>query len=275
MLPFPVLLALPQGPTVAVYDSGSSGPVLLLLAGNSLSSASTYGALWAEPALAGYRRVAFDWPGCGASPWAPAWYGLEAPARVLALVVATLDLPATVVVGHSLGGHLALHALPRLPLVRGLLLVGTPPLGAAADFAHAFLPEPRMGLLYQAELSDAELAQLLPALLQPAAPASQQAPLAEALRQSDPAFRPALAAAIGAGVPDEQAILRATAVPVAFALGEADALVSAAYLGATAAPTRWGALVHLVAGAGHTPMLETPAAFATLLAEFAAAVLPR
>lgn len=274
MLPSPTLLALPDGPTVALYDSGGAGPVLLLLAGNSLSS-STYDALWSEPALAGYRRVAFDWPGCGASPWAPAWYGLAAPARVLELVAATLDLPPTVVVGHSLGGHLALHALHRLPTVRGLLLVGTPPLGAAADFATAFRPEPRMGLLYQADLSDAELTQLLPALLRPRVPAELQALLAHALRQSDPAFRPALAAAIGHGVPDEHAILQATTLPVAFALGEADALVSADYLRAVAAPSRWGLPLHLLAEAGHTPMLETPAAFADLLAAFAGAVLPR
>ncbi|RZK61949.1 MAG: alpha/beta hydrolase [Hymenobacter sp.] len=225
--------------------------------------------------MAGYRRVAVDWPGCGASPWAPAWYGLAAPARVLEVLAVALALPATVVVGRSLSGHLALHALLHLPAVRGLLLVGTPPLGTAADFAAAFHPEPRIGLLYQAELSDAEVAQLLPALLRPGAPAGPQALLIHALRQSDPAFRPALAAAIDAGVPDEQAILRATTVPVAFALGKTDALVSADYLRAVVAPSRWSMPLHVLAEAGHTPMLEAPAAFADLLATFAGAVLPR
>lgn len=274
MLPVPTLLSLSQGPTVAVYDSGGAGPALLLLPGNSLSVVATYGDLMAEPALAGYRRVAFDWPGCGVSPWNAAWYGPTQLIETLVLATAALALPACVVVGHSLGGHLALGALARLPQVRGLLLAGTPPLGSAADFETAFRPDPRMGLLYQAYHTAAELAALVPALLRPNAPAPTQQLLMDALHQSDPAFRTVLGAEIAAGnLLDERAVLRAGTVPVAFAHGPADALVNAEYLRAVEVPQRWGAAVHELAGTGHTPMLEAPAAFARLLAAFAQQVL--
>jgi pimeloyl-ACP methyl ester carboxylesterase len=239
-----------------------------------LSAESTYGQMVAEPVLAGYRRVAFDWPGCGASPWALDWYGPARLTQALELVVKALALPTPLVVGHSLGGHLALAALPKLPQVHGLLLAGTPPLASAADLAAAFLPDPRMALLYQADLTDADLAQLLPALLRPNAPAPLQARLAKALRQSDPAFRTVLAAEVETGnLADEQAVLRTTAVPVAFVLGAADALISAAHIQAVAAPTRWGAPVHVLPNTGHTPMLEAPADFAELVAAFGRAVL--
>ncbi|HEX8504600.1 MAG TPA: alpha/beta hydrolase [Hymenobacter sp.] len=274
MLPASTLLSLPEGPAIAVYDTGGTGPAIVLLPGNSLSVEATYGALVAELALAGYRLVAFDWPGCGASPWNPAWYGPARLRQALALAFAALAVPACVVVGHSLGGHLALGALPELPQVRGLLLSGAPPLGSAADFVAAFRPDPRMALMYQAGLTADELAQLVPAVLRSGAPAAEQALITQALRQSDPAFRTVLGAEVAAGnLLDEQAVLRATAVPVAFAHGQADALVNGAYLETLAAPSRWGAPVHVLAGAGHTPMLEAPAAFAALLAAFGRGVL--
>ena len=274
MLLTPTRLALPAGLTVAVYDTGGPKPAVVLLPGNSLSVEATYGALAAEPALADFRLVAFDWPGCGASPWNAAWYGPVQLMSVLRQVLAALAVPACVVVGHSLGGHLALGALPQLPQVRGLLLSGTPPVGSAADLGAAFRPDPRMGYLYQAHLTEAELAELVPALLRSNAPAALQAGVKSALRLSDPAFRTVLASEIGAGnLADELAVLRHTAVPVALAHGADDALVSEAYLHQVAVPSRWGAPVHVFGEAGHMPMLETPAAFAALLAGFGRAVL--
>lgn len=271
----PALLALPAlGCEIACYEAGpATGPALLLLPGNSLSCASTYSVLWADPALAHFRLVAFDWPGCGASPWAdPAAYGLRGLRRVLLAAWETLHLAGTLVVAHSLAGHVVLDVLNQLAAVRDALLVGTPPLNAAR-LGTAFFPDPRMSRFYEAQLSPDALDSLADLMLPSAHRPAHAAVLRQALQQTDPAFRTALAADIGAGhVVDEVAVLGRTAVPLAFAQGEAEAVVDPAYFATLPAPfARWGPALHRLGGAGHLPMLETPVAFRRLLLDFAAA----
>lgn len=277
MTPTLYSLAAPLNCQLAVYETGTpTGPPLLLLPGNSLSVASTYSALWNDPALTSFRVVAFDWPGCGASPWAPAAYGLSGLRQVLLAAWAALHLPGALVVAHSLAGHVLLDVLAGLPQVRGALLVGAPPVADAASLAAAFGTDPRMGYFYQAELPPTALEELLAFMLvSPLAPEPAGA-LRQALVQSDPAFRTTLGASLATGnLLDEVAIAAATPVPLAFAQGTAEALVQAAYFDTLpASPSRFGPPLHLLPGAAHLPMLETPAAFVQLVLALAAATAP-
>lgn len=264
--------------SVACYEGGnSSGPPLLLLHGNSLASAATYSALWADPALAHFRLLAFDWPGCGASPRAApeaGLYGLTGLRRVLPAVWQALELQGALVVAHSLAGHILLDVLDELTAlgpVRGALLVGTPPLRDAADLATAFRPDPRLGSLFTAEVSEAQTEELIDVMLHPAQRPAHAAALRQALRQSDPAFRAALAADIGAGLfVDELAALTHSSVPLTLAQGEADGVINAAYF----AGLPGGFPLHLLPEAGHLPMLEQPIAFSRLVQAMAAATAP-
>ena len=76
-----------------------------------------------------YEVVAVDLPGHGASPVTddPDAYSRDAALRDLDDVVATLDQPV-VIVGHSLGGYLALaHAATRPGVARGIVVLNTGP----------------------------------------------------------------------------------------------------------------------------------------------------
>ncbi|HZN14914.1 MAG TPA: alpha/beta hydrolase [Acidimicrobiales bacterium] len=84
-----------------------------------------------DGALRGLDAVALDLPGFGATPPPPTPWGSPDYA---AAVAETISEP-TVVVGHSLGGRIAVHlAASRPDLVRALVLTGAPLLrrGAAA-----------------------------------------------------------------------------------------------------------------------------------------------
>lgn len=80
-----------------------------------------------------YRIVALDLPGHGASDKPSpdtADYSILGLANAVAEVLEQLDLASAVLVGHSLGGAIALHlALERPKLVSGLVLVNSAGLG--------------------------------------------------------------------------------------------------------------------------------------------------
>ena len=111
------------GARLHVVERGQ-GPALLLVHGlaGQLSNFN-YGIV--EQLAAQYRVVAVDRPGSGYSVRTPgASASLGAQADVLAALIDTLQLGRTVVVGHSLGGAVALALAQRHPqCVAGLALV--------------------------------------------------------------------------------------------------------------------------------------------------------
>ena len=127
------------------YLEAGSGPVLVLLHGHEQNAAS-----WRHvmPALARDRRViAVSLPGHGDS--APPVDGY-APSRDLAPSVAdfldTLEIGAVDLVGHSVGGAVALHlALADPARVRTLTLVASASLGRAVNPLIALDTLPGLG----------------------------------------------------------------------------------------------------------------------------------
>ena len=104
-------------------DSQSDGPVIILLHGNS-SAAAAFTEQFAEFGEH-YRLLALDLPGHGqSSAIAAAQYSFAGFADTLIEFIEQLQLHDVVLVGHSLGGHAALEALPQLANVRGVVLLG-------------------------------------------------------------------------------------------------------------------------------------------------------
>ncbi|MFD2721015.1 alpha/beta fold hydrolase [Hymenobacter monticola] len=269
----PALLPLPAFETALhTYEAGDpAGPLVVFVPGNSMGADLFQGQLQA-PELQAFRLVALDLPGLGLSPRVAALY---APDRLGAALVAAVETLAegrpALVVGHSYGGNLLLEELPRLSWLRGLLLLGAPPVGTA-DLAAAFRFDATGQLLYAPELSAAQAEALAAWCLRADAPAAEQALVAADVLRADGRVRTELAAYIGNGLlRDERAHVAATSVPLAFATGEQERALDFAYFDTLAAPTRWGQSLHLLPGAAHLPFLENPVAFNRLLLAFAAA----
>lgn len=266
-----------EGVRLAVYEGGEpTGPALFFLHGNS-GAANIFQPQWQAAALRRFRLVALDLPGHGQSAAMPDGdYRVGRLRTVLLAALRTLRLTQALVIGHSYGGHLLLELLPELPTLRGLLAVGTPPVGTLQDIQAAFPTTALRNLFFTADLSAAQTQTLAQYSLHPGAPAAAVALLAANIARTDGRARPAvLASAANGEMHDETGFVARTSVPLAFVVGEADDTLRFDYLASLTAPSRWQQPVHVVPDAGHVPSLENPAAFNRLLLEFAAATARR
>lgn len=256
---------------LAAHRSPGSTPGFLFLHGNSADH-RTFEPLLADDTLAPWQRVAVDLPGHGASP-------LRGPVTLRGLVEAVAAAAeaarAAVVFGHSLGGHLALQALGLglLPGVRGVVVLGTPPIPGGAGLGIAFRPTPSMGLIFQEKLDDDAIALWASEAFGPHIGPPPW--FAEALRTTHPAVRPGLAASVAAeGLLDEVALLDAAPVPVAVLHAAEDAYCAPDHMAGLQGRALWRGGIQVIPHVGHYVPWEAPAAVAAHLAAFMNDVAP-
>ncbi|HYF66226.1 MAG TPA: alpha/beta hydrolase [Herpetosiphonaceae bacterium] len=259
-----------NGQAIAYRESSGTGPAALLVHGNS-SASSAFLPQLESPLGERYRLVAIDLPGHGQSDPAAdpaATYTLPGYAAVLRQAAEQLRLTDAVLVGWSLGGHIALEASPDFPDAAGLCIFGTPPLAMPPAMEAAFLPHPAMGASFAADLTEADALAYATAFFRPGA-ADVPAAVVETIRGTDGRARATLGASIATlTAKDEVALVAALKVPLAVIHGEEEQLINGAYFATLPMPTLWRGAVQQIAGAGHAPHWEQPEEFNRLLAAF-------
>ncbi|MBP2327183.1 pimeloyl-ACP methyl ester carboxylesterase [Kibdelosporangium banguiense] len=257
------------GQELVCRESAGTGRPVVLVHGNS-SSSRTWHALMDGAFGAQFRCLALDLPGHGRSKPAADTdlYSMPGYAGIVAGFMAATSAEDAVVVGWSLGGHIALEAAPQLPDAAGFVIFGTPPVGSPAQLAEAFLPNPAMNVGFTAEV-DADAARSYAAsFLAPGSTFPLTDFVADILA-TDGAARAGLMASIGAGrFTDEVQIAAELSQPLAVLHGEGEQLVSLDYLRKLTMPTMWRGGVRILPGAGHAPQEEAPEKFAAVLTEF-------
>jgi pimeloyl-ACP methyl ester carboxylesterase len=276
-------------PTLRIHyqEVGSGREVFVLVHGNFASWR------WWKPVLdrlpAGWRAIAPDLRGCGESSGAPedasrsAW-DIPSLAEDLAAVADGLHLGAFHLVGHSLGGAVALqYALHHQPRVRSLTLAAPPPPGGLAEMREGSSSSarllrrvdpdhrPSMAVLRSSYgmhramgtnrwMLRRALAEMMPAAALDASLAA--ALLADAARMSSEAVVGFLQALHRWNVEAELPGLR---VPTVVLWGARDVLVPRAGMEKLAGLLTRGELV-VWPEVGHSPQIERPDQFVALLA---------
>jgi pimeloyl-ACP methyl ester carboxylesterase len=106
-----------------------------------------------------HRLIAFDLPVHGQSGTAPdpmRSYTRSGLADAAVELLEKLGVAEAIVLGMSLGGHIGVEMVYRFSRMRGLMIVGSPPVGRN-DMAHGFKGTPQMGVACKQDLSEADI----------------------------------------------------------------------------------------------------------------------
>lgn len=244
---------------ISYFDQNEDLPrAIIFIHGNSMGHQS-FELQLASPALNGYRLLALNLPGHGDSS-KDSSYNVPEFSRILSEFISALNIFDYILVGHSLGGHVALEALEFLNPA-GVMIIGTPPV-SIPFLPGMFLPHPAMELLYKNDLTDEEIISLLEAF---------GTKDIEQFKKTDPAFRTLFAEGLSKGMfKDEITLLRDFKGQKAIILGSDDPLVNKEYLNTNIElKDLWKEQVIILEG-GHSVHEQNPEDFITVMLDFAA-----
>jgi pimeloyl-ACP methyl ester carboxylesterase len=252
--------------TIVVEEAGRGDVPVLLMHGNSLSREvfrkQLGGALSRK-----YRLVAFDLPGHGDSSDALQvcrTYTRPGLADAAIEVLDLLGLTEVLVVGWSLGGHIALEMAPQSPGIKGLLISGAPPV-RRDNMAEGFIPTPHMRLAGQQHFVTSEIDAFGEAIFGAPIPVAFRC----AIERADGLARKTLFEGARSGVgADQRWIVENLPIPLAVVNGSQDPFVRLDYFEVPKYANLWEGRCHRLPGLKHAPFWEAPDVFDELLGRF-------
>lgn len=251
--------------SIAYRENEGTGSPVLLIHGNSCSSRAF------EKQLSNLNQkvVAIDLPGHGDSDHLPdhTHYNIPAYAKVVAEAAEKLGIEEAVVVGWSLGGHIALEVVKWMPKAKGFVIYGTPPISFPPAMEEAFLPNPAVGVGFTPDVNEEQATSFANAFFKNGK--SPVVPYIEDILKTDGNARAGLGASITPdGFEDEIAIVGNMKVPLAILHGADESLVNGDYLKKLDIPKLWKGNVQMVENAGHAAHWDNSEAFNALIDAF-------
>lgn len=241
---------------------------LVFIHGNSMSKELFVNQL-NSPIFKDYRLIAIDLPGFGESSRSEQpskEYNVPFYAEFIHHFIAALHLEKFYLIGHSLGGHIAIEYAGRFKDgLNGIIAVGTPPLGLPPDIPSAFLPNPVSNFMFQAKLEQEEAIQLTKEM----APESFQKEVLATIQSADPLAREEIGKSIAEqNYLDEITVLKNTKVPYALFIGGKDTFCNRDYFKKYTFENQWRGEVNVLENGSHNPFLNHSEEINTLIVEF-------
>ncbi len=274
--------AMLHGRSVSYAEAGA-GPILLLIHGMAGTSENWEAVI--EPLARGHTVIAPDLPGHGGSQPGGGDYSLGALAAGLRDLLLALGHDRATLVGHSLGGGIAMQFVYQFPeMAERLVLVSSGGLGPDVSpiLRAAALPGADLFIAATAGVgrrAGSALRRGLGAVgVRPSADVAEvargYASLADSERRA--AFLATLRSVVGTGgqrVAAGDRLYLADALPLLIVWGARDPIIPAHH-GENAHQTLPGSRLEIFQGVGHLPQLEAPGRFIAALESFLAETEP-
>jgi len=256
---------------IAVTEAGSGETCLLFIHGNSASS--EYFSFQMNSELGNkYRLVCLDLPGHGQSGNAinPNYaYTISGYADVVIEIIEQMELFNCILVGWSLGGHIALESIAKNAKVSGLVLTGTPPVGPGLeDMPKAFLPTDTMALTGLEKFSAEQAEQF--ALVIVGSKGHLSSTLLNDVKRADGISRKIMIEnfADKNSAHSQVATIEQWDKPIAVLQGKKDIFINSEYLNNLAWKNLWRKKIQWLDHSGHAPFIDSADEYNQLLDVF-------
>ena len=227
-----------------------------------------------SPLFASYRLLALDLPGYGESEPpkdAQKVYSFPGFASVVIDIIQTLKLTNIVIVGWSLGGHVALELTSSLSQLRGLLITGTPPIEISVrGLSQGFKAlDPKIFTCFGKGNLSYEEAQLL-ATISGYDFSKEKEFIVDAILQTDEGAKTIYPRSIALGVgQDEVKIVNEWPNPIAVVAGEQEFGINNSYIiNEVKFKNLWENKVHVIPKGGHAVFMDCPNEFNLIMQRF-------
>jgi len=223
--------------------------------------------------LEDHRLISLDLPGHGASPDAvdsQAVYSYRGFASVVGDFIGELNLDRCIVVGWSLGGHIAFELLDYHPQVAGVMAFGAPPAPAGTiGLLRSLNLSMNLLLLSKARFSRTEAERFERTCLG----GMDSGAFVDTLLRTDQNMRPCLSKSVLGHVgTDQRERVISAKTPICLLHGAQDPIVRTGYMQSLRSPSIVGGRTIIFDDAGHAPFLEVPDKFDNLLKRFSTLV---
>ncbi len=250
-----------EGGSIAYWDNGVDTDIaVLFLHGNSMDAMAFENQIRSNK-FDSFHVLAPDLPGHGHSFLQE--YSINSLVDALVEFCNSLVLDKIILVGHSFGGHLAIHILPGLKNCVGLFLIGTSPLGSFQDIPYAYQVSPTFSLFFKGKLETSERREMARIMVGEASYDGLKA-----IDRTQPDFRSGISSSLEKGeMLNEIEILRNSGIDASVFLGSHDLLARKEYLNRLQLQ---GIIKNLVIlqFCGHSPHLENPEKFNSCLSAY-------
>jgi pimeloyl-ACP methyl ester carboxylesterase len=211
-----------------------------------------------------FNITAFDLPGHGNSGIIESY---TIPNLIEVIQNNLSDLNNIILIGHSLGGHLAIQLLPFLKSrCEGLILIGCPPLKLPLNVEDAYILNEVSANFLQKEVNDINICKMAQ-LIYPKDDAVFDS-IVSSFKKTDGKFREDFATSLVQGeIQDEVKILKSFKGIIAFIAGSDDAILNLEYVAKLNDEINSSEL-HIVKNCGHCPQIESPLKLNQIIANF-------
>jgi pimeloyl-ACP methyl ester carboxylesterase len=264
-----------SGLTLATYEKPGSGTPIIFLHGIS-SSSQVFEKIWNDNKFADAHLFAFDLPGHGKSPFAsdPSDYTIIKLSKLVADVINQKQFRDAVLIAHSIGGHLGLHAMRFTDGIKGIMLSDTAPCHGPESIPAGYAMSEDIMAFFKSQATEEELAK---ALNLEVLRNEHQDVVRNSYLSADGRIREILASEIGTffGSKDfvsEVDLMQDPGLQTAMIIGEHERMINRTYLEGLSIANLWKDQVHVVSQSAHCPMLENPDEFSELVRGFVAEV---